>query len=320
MDGKISFDEFKAFSLFRTNELRNIFNDLDKDGTGMLHLDEIGEALSNLGIKATKKEIKKTLDLFDVNKDGVVSFDEFRQISLMFPSMKVARIFDHATSNFSFGYYSIPKADSSLKGSPLNVFLSGGVAGLVSRTLTAPADRLKVMLQAGEKGATIGGTARAILKEGGVKAFWRGNGVNVLKIMPESAAKFYCYEFLKKKIIQNPDDVQVYERLLSGSLAGMLAQTAIYPMEVVKTRMAISAPGTYTGLANCFSKIIADEGGTALYKGLLASNIGIIPYAGVDLAVYGSIRDWWVKRHPNKSPKWYETLCMGASSSFVGQV
>jgi solute carrier family 25 phosphate transporter 23/24/25/41 len=84
-----------------------------------------------------------------------------------------------------------------------------------------------------------------MVKEGGFGSLWRGNGINVLKIAPESALKFMAYEELKSLFRgRHPKrEVRIEERFMAGSLAGALSQTAIYPLEVIKTRLALRKTG-----------------------------------------------------------------------------
>ena len=73
--------------------------------------------------------------------------------------------------------------------------VAGGMAGVASRTCTAPLDRIKVLLQVrGHELKSIRSCASFIRSEGGLLAFWRGNGINCIKIAPEIALRFMFYE------------------------------------------------------------------------------------------------------------------------------
>lgn len=72
-----------------------------------------------------------------------------------------------------------------------------------------------------------------MLREGGISSLWRGNGINVLKIGPETALKFMAYEQVKRAIkADEGHELGLYERFCAGSLAGGISQSAIYPLEV----------------------------------------------------------------------------------------
>lgn len=54
----------------------------------------------------------------------------------------------------------------------------------------------------------------------------------------------------------------------------------------MKTRLTLRKTGQYSGMFDCVKKILKKEGVKAFYKGYIPNILGIIPYAGIDLAVY----------------------------------
>ena len=58
--------------------------------------------------------------------------------------------------------------------------------------------------------------------------------------MPESAIRFWTYDYVKKLVCRDPRCPSLPERLLAGAAAGFASCLAIYPLEVTKTRMAVA--------------------------------------------------------------------------------
>jgi len=203
--------------------------------------------------------------------------------------------------------------------------VAGGAAGVVSRTCTAPLDRLKVLMQVHatkSNGMGVRSGMLSMLKEGGVKSLWRGNGINVIKIAPETAVKFMAYERMKVLVGAQTGEIGPAQKFIAGSSAGVISQTVIYPMEVVKTRLAIRKTGQYRGIFDCACKIWKAEGTRAFFKGYIPNTLGVIPYAGIDLCIYETLKNRWIKKHTNSEsrPSTLLLLACGTVSSTCGQL
>ncbi|KER19496.1 hypothetical protein T265_15525, partial [Opisthorchis viverrini] len=209
-----------------------------------------------------------------------------------------------------------------------------GIAGCVSRTATAPLDRIKLTWQAlGGKAAEGGlmGSLKKMLREGGVASLWRGNGVNCLKIAPESAIKFQAYEIYKKwlgEIYGDPKNgpISMETKFFSGALAGATSQTIIYPMEVLKTRMCLRKSGQYSSIFDCARKLYHENGWRIFYRGYVPNILGILPYAGIELALFETFKQTYARwtskdgKEPSGPPSVYVSVSAGALSSVCGQL
>ncbi|KAH6637099.1 hypothetical protein F5144DRAFT_629048 [Chaetomium tenue] len=67
-------------------QYREVFQIFDKDATGDITADELGEVMRELGLNPSDAELNDLVSEADLNSDGVISFDEF--LALMSQSVR----------------------------------------------------------------------------------------------------------------------------------------------------------------------------------------------------------------------------------------
>ena len=161
---------------------------------------------------------------------------------------------------------------------------------------------------------------------------FRGNGANCIRIVPNSASKFLAYEYLEGGILayvrqSDPDaDLGPLTRLAAGAGAGIFAMSATYPLDMLRGRLTVQVDGKtakqYTSMTHAARVIVAEEGVRALYKGWVPSVIGVIPYVGLNFAVYGTLKDVVAKLEGLESAKDLDVasgLMCGGIAGAIGQ-
>ncbi|KAI8645519.1 mitochondrial carrier domain-containing protein [Parasitella parasitica] len=247
-DGLVDFEEFKAYVNDKENELWHLFKKLDTSGEGQLNPTDLQMALKRAGMEICKEDVVEFMQLMDSDGNGLIDFNEFKNFLLLLPQTNMSemyRYYESSTQLTQYGEVVIPTTDETARNA-LGYLLAGGVAGAVSRTCTAPFDRLKIYLithsSTPQNPLTLASAIRSIYNHGGWKSFFVGNGLNIMKIIPESAIKFYSYESCKQLMAnifhcEDKDSIPTSARFAAGGMAGICAQFSIYPVETLKTRI-----------------------------------------------------------------------------------
>ena len=95
---------------------------------------------------------------------------------------------------------------------------------------TAPGRRAS--FSATERNASAG------CREEGLLAFWKGNGTNIIRIFPYSAAQLSANDFYKR-VLAGDGELTVPLRLTAGACAGMTATALTHPLDTVRLRLAL---------------------------------------------------------------------------------
>merc|ERR1712205_76454 len=162
---------------------------------------------------------------------------------------------------------------------------AGGVSGAVSKTITAPIERVKLIIQTQDANPKIksGEVPRytgimncftRVASEQGVGAFWRGNFTNCIRYFPTQAINLASKDSIKNAFPKyNP-------------------KTEFWSFFVVSLASDVgSGKKTFNGLGDCLKKTAqGPKGFLSLYNGFGISVAGIIPYRGVQFGLNDTIK------------------------------
>ncbi|KAH9681223.1 mitochondrial substrate carrier family protein [Citrus sinensis] len=154
---------------------------------------------------------------------------------------------------------------------------SGGVAGALSKTCTAPLARLTILFKVK---ANIWHEASRIISEEGFRPFWKGNLLlHAIPVVESQGENMSSNRFV---------------HFASCGLAGITAASVTYPLDLVRTRLVAQTKVIYyRGNCHALQTICRDEGILGLYKGLGATLLGVGPSIAISFSVYETLRSFW---------------------------
>uniref|UniRef100_A0A6N2KP45 Uncharacterized protein n=1 Tax=Salix viminalis TaxID=40686 RepID=A0A6N2KP45_SALVM len=131
---------------------------------------------------------------------------------------------------------------------------AGVLAAMVSRTFVAPLERLKLEY-----------IVRVIAATQGLKGFWKGNFVNILRTAPFKSINFYAYDTYRSQLLKLSGTRK--PQILRGSFLALLPELLLlcFACRWTLTRC------TWELCNGTFRHMIQTEGFFSLYKGLLPS-------------------------------------------------
>ena len=186
---------------------------------------------------------------------------------------------------------------SSAQGQFLTDFLLGGLSGIIAKTVAAPLERVKLLLQTQDSNKQLEGKryngfidcGRRIFLEEGLAAYWRGNSANIIRYFPTSAFNFAFKDMFNRQFNGYDPHKERFKfitgSIVAGGLAGTCCTLIIYPLDLGRTRMGVDVGKTgerqFSNLGNCLKSIYSKSGVRGLYSGLMISIPSIFLYRGL---------------------------------------
>ncbi|KDQ50522.1 hypothetical protein JAAARDRAFT_41984 [Jaapia argillacea MUCL 33604] len=178
---------------------------------------------------------------------------------------------------------------------PITHMLSSSIAEVTACLIRVPTEVIKTRTQTSTYGHLAQSSwagAKLVMRNEGIKGFYRGFGSTVMREIPFTSLQFPLYELLKLKLSEyvHRKPLYAHEAAVCGSIAGGVAAAITTPLDVLKTRVMLDLrdPSKHDlpSLPGRLKQIYAQEGMNALFAGVVPRTLWISAGGAVFLGVY----------------------------------
>jgi len=172
--------------------------------------------------------------------------------------------------------------------SPLYLkFLAGALTGGGGSIIGNPFDVMKTMAQTNSGSASLGELVGNLYKDQGVKGFYRGVEVNIMRACILNATKMGVYDIAKGKVSDGfgwarKDPKTVF---CSSFIAGFFMTITVSPADMLRTKLMNQPTDKklYDGFVDCAMKTVKEGGPLSLYRGFIPIWARFAPQATIQL-------------------------------------
>lgn len=155
-------------------------------------------------------------------------------------------------------------------------------------------------------------TVQPLTRRSSLANFYRGFSPTVWGMLPYAGTSFLTHDtvgdLLRHPSIakyttipsspsrsNKPPPLKYWAELISGGCAGLISQTASYPLEVIRRRMQVGGAvgdGHRLGMLETIGRIWAEKGARGFYVGLTIGYLKVVPMVATSFFVYERAKDW----------------------------
>ncbi|KAH7427518.1 hypothetical protein KP509_10G047800 [Ceratopteris richardii] len=274
----------------------------------------------------TKLQTRGASHLYSGPLDVVVKTFRNQGVLGFYPGISAVLIGSTFSSGVYFGMCELGKALLIQLPSLPSIMvppLAGILGNVASSAIMVPKELITQRMQAGAQGRSWE-VFLAVLEKEGVMGLYTGYSAALVRNLPASVLSFSSFEYLKSAWMKKNgrNNLDPWQSVLSGALAGAVSSALTTPLDVVKTRLmtqaraevfrmgpAVSssiaiaelqakiAASTYKGISSTLRKIWIEEGWMGLTRGMIPRILYSACFSAIGYFAFETARLALVKQH-----------------------